>query len=96
MHVSNGNRSSKGIKLAHWNLGSANLENKMSELEIAVKRVKPAVFGVSEANLHHATDLSLVQLPGYKLITACTLTNPGIQMSRVVVYLADGMSGKVR
>ena len=88
MHILNGNRSIKGIKLAHWNLGSANLENKMSELEIAVQRVKPAVFGVSEANLHHSTDISLVQLPGYKLITSCTLQNPGIQMSRVVIYLA--------
>ena len=68
----------------------------MSELEIAVSRVKPAVFGVSEANLHHTTDLSLVQLPGYTLITANTLKNPKIQMSRVVVYLSEGMSGTVR
>ena len=45
----------------------------MSEIEIAVKRVKPAVFGVSEANLHYTTDLSLVQLPGYTLITSNTL-----------------------
>ena len=76
LHILNGNRSSKGIKLAHWNLGSANLENKMRELEIAVSRVKPAVFGVSEANLHHTTDLALVQLPGYTLITANTLKHP--------------------
>ena len=96
MHILNGNRSSKGIKLAHWNLGSANLENKMRELEIAVNRVKPAVFGVSEANLHHTTDLSLVQLPRYKLITASTLKNPNIQMIRVVVYVSEGMSGIVR
>ena len=96
MHILNGNWSSKGIKIAHWNLGSANLENKMSELEIAVKCVKPAIFGVSEANLHHTTDLSLVQLPGYKLITANTLKNPNIQMSRVVVYLSEAMSGTVR
>ena len=68
----------------------------MSELEIAVKRVKPAVFGVSEANLHYTTDLSLVQLPGYTLITSNTLKNPKIQMSRVVVYLSEGMSGTVR
>ena len=96
LHILNGNRSSKGIKLAHWNLGSANLENKMRELEIAVSRVKPAVFGVSEANLHHTTDLALVQLPGYTLITANTLKNPKIRMSRVVVYLSEGMLGTVR
>ena len=51
---------------------------------------------MSEANLHHTTDLSLVQLPGYKLITANTLKNPNIQMSRVVVYLSEAMSGTVR
>ena len=96
LHILNGNQSSKGIKLAHWNLGSANLENKMRELEIAVSRVKPAVFGVSEANLHHTTDLALVQLPGYTLITANTLKNPKIHMSRVVVYLSEGMLGTVR
>ena len=93
-HILNGNR--KGIKLAHWNLGSANLENKMCELEIAVKKVKPALLGVSEANLHQATDLSLVQLPGYTLLTANTLNNPNIQMSRVVMYLGEGLQGKLR
>ena len=93
-HILNGNR--KGIKLSHWNLGSAQLQNKMCELEIAVKQVKPALLGVSEANLHRNTDLSLVQLPGYSLLTASTLTNPRIQMSRVVVYLGEGLHGKLR
>ena len=51
---------------------------------------------MSEANLHQTTDLSLVQLPGYRLITASTLKNPRIQMSRVVGYLEEGMSGTVR
>ena len=68
----------------------------MSEIDIAVKRVRPAVFGVSEANLHHTTDLSLVQLPGYRLITASTLKNPRIQMSQVVVYMEEGMPGTLR
>ena len=71
--------------LSHWNLGSAQLQNKMCELEIAVKQVKPALLGVSEANLHQNTDLSLVQLPGYSLLTASTLTNPRIQMSSVTI-----------
>ena len=47
---------------------------------------------MSEANLLHTTDLSLVQLPGYKLINAKTLKNPKIQMSRVVVYLSDNFA----
>ena len=84
------------MKLCHWNLGSSKLENKMCELEIAVKRVKPALLGVSEANLQSTTDLSEVQLPGYSLLTAATLVNPRIQMSRVVVYLGEGLQGKLR
>ena len=82
--------------MCHWNLGSSKLENKMCELEIAVKRVKPALLGVSEANLHSTTDLAEVQLPGYTLLTAATLANPSIQMSRVVVYLGEGLQGKLR
>ena len=96
VHIKNGNRSSKGIKLAHWNLGSAHLQNKMCEIERAVSLVKPAVFGISEANLHHTTDLSTVQIPGYRLFTAKTLQNPTIQMSRVVVFLRDDISGTLR
>ena len=95
VHALNGNRASRGIKLSHWNLGSASLQNKISEIEVAVSRMKPSVLGISEANLHYTTDLSTVQLPGYTLFTAKTLKNPQLKMSRVVVYLSEGMSGKV-
>ena len=63
---------------------------------MAVSRVKPAILGISEANLHQSVDLSLVQLPGYSLHTARTLTNPRICCSRVVVYLGEGVTAKVR
>ena len=33
MKAVNGNRANRGIKLAHWNAGSAHLCNKMNELE---------------------------------------------------------------
>ena len=37
-----------------------------------------------------------MQIPGYSLLTAKALQNPTIQMSRVVVYLSDTVSGKLR
>ena len=58
--------------------------------------MKPAILGISESNLHQSVDLSLVQLPGYSLHTARTMTNPRIACSRVVVYLAEGVTAKVR
>ena len=96
MRMKNGNRASRGIKIAHWNLGSAELQNKMCEIEAAVEKVKPGIFGISEANLSKNTDLKLVQLEGYKLLTAKTLKNPNIGMSRVVVYLSETLAGKLR
>ena len=45
-----GNRN-RGIKLVHWNAGSAHLENKMLELEKVVEDFHPHVFGISEGNL---------------------------------------------
>ena len=54
------------------------------------------MLGVSEANLHQHTDLTAVQLPGYRLLTAATMANPRLRMSRVVVYLGEGVVGKVR
>ena len=96
VHIRTGNRSSKGIRLSHWNLGSSHLQNKMCEIEAAVARVKPSVLGISESNLHSYTDLSTVQIPGYRLLTAKTLQNPTVLMSRVVVYMSEEMSGKLR
>ena len=96
VHILFGNRGSKGLRFTHWNLGSAHLQNKICEIEAAVKKVKPDVLGISEANLHSATDMNTVQIQGYKLFTAKTLQNPDIQMSRVVVYLNESMSGKLR
>ena len=96
VQIVNGNRASKGIKMAHWNLGSAELQNKMCEIEAVVGQIKPGIFGISEANLSRSTDLSKVQLNGYKLLTAKTLQNPSIEMSRVVVYLSENLVGKLR
>ena len=45
-----GNRQNRGIKLAHWNTGSAYLHNKIHEIEQAVSETHPHVLGISEAN----------------------------------------------
>ena len=96
VHALNGNRRSKGLKFAHWNLGSAFLQNKLCEIEAAVAHIKPSILGISESNLRSNTDLNTVQIPGYQLLTAKTLQNPNIQMSRVVVYLSNDISGSLR
>ena len=50
-----GNRANRGIKLAHWNAGSAHLGNKMVELQQVVAGLHPHVLGISEANFKKAT-----------------------------------------
>ena len=63
-----GNRSNRGIKLAHWNAGSAHLHNKMDELEQVVSDLHPHVLGVSEANFKLGHSLDDVQLQEYDLV----------------------------
>ena len=41
--ATNGNRQNRGIKLAHWNAGSAHLVNKMHEIEQVVSDNHPQV-----------------------------------------------------
>ena len=68
----------------------------MNEIEVAVSQVKPGVLGVSEANLHQSVDVSRCQLPGYTLYLAKTLSSPRLRCSRVVVYLREGISARLR
>ena len=58
----NGNRESRGIRLAHWNAGSAHLHNKMTQLELAVADHRPHLLGISEANFRQGHDLEDVQI----------------------------------
>ena len=96
VHMLEGNRNSKGYKISQWNCGSAYLENKMPELEAMISRIKPTFFCVSESNLRSSVDKNEVQILGYNLITSKTITNPSLEMSRVVVYLNKEVRGKVR
>jgi hypothetical protein len=60
-----GNRRNRGIKLAHWNAGSAHLYNKMDELEQVVADLHPHDLGVSEASFkfeHFLDDVHIIHL----------------------------------
>ena len=68
----------------------------MNEIEISVSRMKPSVLGIGEAIFDNSTNFTTVQRPGYTLFTAKTIENPRLHMSRVVAYMSEGMSGKIR
>ena len=86
--IVNGNRGARGtgIKLVHWNKGPAFLLNKHSEVEALIADHQPHVLGLSEANLKRDHDHNLVQHEDYNLHLSPTLTNPGQDTARVVVY----------
>ena len=92
----NGNRDSRGIKLAHWNAGSAHLHNKMTELELAVADHQPHLLGISEANFKSVHDLEEVQLEDYELFLSKTIDNPELGISRVVCYKHSSLVGSMR
>ena len=96
VHMLNGNKSSKGYKLSQWNYGRGDLENKMTEIEAAVARIRPSLFCVSESNLRDTVDRSKVQIPGYRMFTSKTISNSSLKISRVVVYLDKTVKGKIR
>ena len=91
-----GNRNSKGIKLCHWNAGSAHLENKTSEIEKLVADYSPHILGISEANLHKKHGMDNCKIADYDLITSNTMNNKALQVSRVVVYKHISLVAKVR
>ena len=86
----------KGFKLIHWNPGSSFLENKIDELESLIQEQKPMILGISESNLFQHHDLSYCSLKNYELITADTISNPAVKVSRVVVYKHESITAKVR
>ena len=92
----NGNRQNRGLKLAHWNAGSAHLVNKMHEIEQVVSDNKPHLLGISEANFKRVHDIDDVQLQEYDLVLSKTIDNDQLQVSRVVCYKHQSLVGKVR
>ena len=81
-----GNRRQHGINIVHWNKGSSFLENKKFDIEQNIQKYHPHIFGLSEANLFSHHDQANVQYPGYTLHTCPTISNPELNVSRVVVY----------
>ena len=92
----NGNRESRGIRLAHWNAGSAHLQNKMTQLELAVADHHPHILGVSEANYKQGHDIEDVQLADYDLFLSKTFENNNLTISRVVAYKHQSLVGGLR
>ena len=68
-HITYGNRkgSSRGMKLATWNPGSSHLPNKLNEIEIVIKKHRPHLLLVTEANLFSTHDLLQIQIQKYSL-----------------------------
>ena len=92
----NGNRKDKGLKITHWNLGSAHLENKVHEIECLVADLRPHLLGISEANYFKSQNIESVMLEDYELIPASTLENPDLNVSRVVIYKHKSIIAKLR
>ena len=86
----NGKRNEKRLKIAHWNLGSAHLTNKMHEIETLVAEIHPHLLGISESNLFKCQNNESVKLDDYDLITALTLEN------RIVIYKHKSIVAKMR
>ena len=91
-----GNRTNRGLKICHWNMGSAHLQNKLNEIETVIADLRPHVLGISESNLYKKHDLENVMIEDYELFTATTLENPNLEVSRVVVYKHKSIVAKLR
>ena len=92
----NGNRSSKGITICHWNKGGSFLINKMPEIKNIIAQHHPQILGVSEANLLDVHDASLAAVQDYNLHVCPTINNPSLRTSRIVVYTHKDIVAKLR
>ena len=93
MRYVNGNKTSKGIKICHWNKGHSAYQNKFSEIKNIIPRFKPQVLGISEANINQHEDHSALSIPDYKVYFGPVSPNG---MIRLVVYVHKEISVKVR
>ena len=91
-----GNKRQHGIKIVHWNKGSSFLQNKRDDIESVIQKYHPHILGLSEANLFSHHDLSNVQYPEYTLHSCPTISNPDLNVSRVVVYTHSSLVVKPR
>ena len=92
----NGNRKKNGIQICYFNKGNSLLHNRILKVENIISQYRPHVLGISELNFFKEHNYDDVQIANYKLITAKTLENPELNVSRVGVYLHNSMVGSVR
>ena len=77
MHSKNGNRNaSKHLRIAHWNSGSAWMENKMISIKAEINNSKHDIFCISEANLTKDVEDYHTLVDGYQIVKPATLSNP--------------------
>ena len=91
-----GNRRANGIKIAHMNLGSGYLVNRMNDIEILVRGYTPHVLGISEPcfkDYHNKSDL---YLENYRVFLAKTLENEELKYSRISVFVHKDVIVKER
>ena len=91
-----GNRKKAGIKIFHWNKGGSYLVNKMPEIKAIIDQHHPHILGLSEANLLDVHDKKQAEITDYNLHEPLTISNPGLRVSRVVVYTHKDLIAKLR
>ena len=91
-----GNRRQRGFKIGSWNKGGGFLQNKIHEIENVVSGFHPHILGITEANYFKHHDENMIRIEDYDIITATTLDNPNLAVSRVVVYKHKSIVSKTR
>jgi hypothetical protein len=92
----NVNRKEKGIKVQHWNKGPAHLVNKDDQIEALISEHRPHVLGLSGANFYNTHDIADINQDGYDVHLASTISNPQLNVARVVVYTHQSLRVKRR
>ena len=92
----NGNGKNQGIRISHFNKGGSYLGNRVHEIENVINNHHPHILGISEANFFKDHDVDEVQIENYSLVTAKTIDNSSLNVSRVCVYLHNSIVAKIR
>ena len=63
-----GNKSSKGIRISHWNKGHSLMCSRLAEVKNIISVHRPHIFGVSEANFNSNQDLRQISISDYSIL----------------------------
>ena len=99
MHISNGNREAsrgKPLTTVFWNKGNCHMFRKMEDIKTLLSQHKPHIFGLAEANVLPVHDQSELQIPGYTLHLASSLSCMEPSVARVAVYTHKSVTVKRR